>query len=153
MCSATRIPSTQCGFSPICQNPVFRISVPWQIPCHHSSNALIYKMPLYPISRTISSPPFPNNPRTYTWGVIFHECQLHAELTTRIHHVTRYMLFAVHHLTPAQRPFAVADGPRVSRRPMLPKQTQLQKRTLSIHMPVSSVSWCANPPRIGTTSS
>lgn len=30
---------------------------------------------------------------------------------------------------------------------MFPKQTQLQNSTLSIQMPVSSVSWLASPPR------
>lgn len=35
-----------------------------------------------------------------------------------------------------------------SRLPMFPKQTQLQKRTLNIQMPVSIVSWLARPPRV-----
>lgn len=50
--------------------------------------------------------------------------------------------------TPAQRPLVAADRLQVSRRPMLPKQTQLQNSTLSIHMPVSTVSCLASPPSI-----
>lgn len=47
---------------------------------------------------------------------------------------------------PAQRPWPVADRRHDSRRPMLPKQRQLQNSTLSIHTPVSIVSLLARPP-------
>jgi hypothetical protein len=48
---------------------------------------------------------------------------------------------------PPQRPLPTADLLHASRRPMLPKQIQLQNRMLQIHTPVSSVSWLVIPPK------
>jgi hypothetical protein len=48
---------------------------------------------------------------------------------------------------PPQRPLPTADLLHARRRPILPKQIQLQKRMLQIHTPVSSVSWLVMPPR------
>lgn len=57
-----------------------------------------------------------------------------------------------HHRTPAHLPLTAADRPMARRRPMLPKQTQLQNSTLSIHTPVSTVSCRASPPRVSKSS-
>ena len=52
------------------------------------------------------------------------------------------------HLTPPHRPRVVAELVRAKRRPIFPKHTQLQNRTLSIQIPVSTVSWLAKPPSV-----
>ena len=48
---------------------------------------------------------------------------------------------------PPQRPFVPLALLHDNILPILPKHRQLAKRTLSIHIPDSTVSWVASPPK------